>query len=162
MIQLREKSWPTARQRELADSLLALAAPRGVKVLLNGDARNALDWGCAGVHLTAEALASITARPLPEAMLCAASCHTRAEIERAAQMNLDFVVLGPVLPTPTHRGVPTLGWDGFAALAGNAPLPIFALGGLARTDLDTAIARGAHGVALRRCAWSERKSESGR
>ena len=153
LIQLREKSWPLDRQRALARSLLALAAPRDIKVLLNGEARNALDWGCAGVHLTAAALGSTAARPVPDAMLCAASCHTRAEIERAAALNLDFCVLGPVLPTPTHRGLPTLGWDGFAALALDAPLPIYALGGLARADLATAIAHGAHGVALRRGAW---------
>ena len=156
LIQLREKSWPRARQRALAESLVALTAPRGGKVLVNGAARDALDWGCAGVHLTAAALGSIAQRPLPESMLCAASCHTRAEIERAAALDLDFVVLGPVLPTPTHRGVPTLGWDGFAALARDAQLPVYALGGLVRADLDTAIARGAHGVALRRGAWSQR------
>jgi 8-oxo-dGTP diphosphatase len=154
LIQLREKAWPLERQRVLAESLLALAAPRGVKVLLNGDARDALGWGCAGVHLTAAALASLTARPVSDAMLCAASCHMRAEIERAAALNLDFVVLGPVLPTPTHPGVPTLGWEGFAAIATDAPLPIFALGGLTRSDLDIAIAHGAHGVALRRGAWN--------
>src|SRR5262249_33629446 len=55
LIQLREKSWPLARQRALADSLRALAVAHGVKVLLNGDAGNARDWGCDGVHLTAAA-----------------------------------------------------------------------------------------------------------
>jgi thiamine monophosphate synthase len=30
---------------------------------------------------------------------------------------------------------------------------VYALGGLAHADLDTAIAHGAHGVALRRAAW---------
>ena len=154
LIQLREKTWPLARQRALAESLRDLAAPHGVKLLLNGEARNALDWGCDGVHLTASALGSIAARPVSDAMLCAASCHTRPEIERAAALNLDFVVLGPVRPTPTHRGVPTLGWERFATLAREAPLPIYALGGLSRGDLATAIAHGAHGVALRRGAWT--------
>jgi thiamine monophosphate synthase len=50
--------------------------------------------------------------------------------------------------------VPALGWDAFAALAADAPIPVFALGGLARGHLDIAIAHGAHGVALRRGAWS--------
>jgi 8-oxo-dGTP diphosphatase len=154
LIQLREKAWPLARQRAFADALLALTAPQGVNVLLNGDPRDAAAWGCAGVHLTSAALARIAARPLSETLLCAASCHTRAEIERAAALNLDFAVLGPVLPTPTHPGARTLGWEGFAALAREAPLPIFALGGLTHADLDRAIAHGAHGVALRRAAWS--------
>ncbi len=154
LIQLREKSWPMSRQRALAEALVALARPRGARVLLNGDARDATAWGCAGVHLTAAALAEAGARPGSEGMLCAASCHTRADIDRAGALALDFAVLGPVLPTPTHPGLPALGWEGFAAIAADAPLPIFALGGLTRRDLDVAIAHGAHGVALRRAAWT--------
>ena len=151
MIQLREKDWPDARQRALAGALIALARPRGAKVLLNGDAQRARAWGCDGVHWTSAALEAATARP--DGMLCAASCHTRADIERAGMLELDFAVLGPVLPTPSHPGARTLGWDGFAAIAAEAPLPIYALGGLAHDDLDVAIAHGAHGVALRRAAW---------
>jgi len=152
LIQLREKDWAPARQRALCDALLALAAPFGAQVLVNGDAGRARAWGCAGVHWTAAALAAATARPAD--MLCAASCHTREEIERAGALGLDFAVLGPVLPTPTHPGAPSLGWDRFGAIAGTARLPVFALGGLARGDLDLAIGHGAHGVALRRAAWA--------
>ena len=86
-------------------------------------------------------------------MLCAASCHTRADIEPCRALGLDFAVLGPVLPTPSHPGAPTLGWEGFAAIAARTPLPIYALGGLEHGDLPVAIAHGAHGVALRRAAW---------
>jgi 8-oxo-dGTP diphosphatase len=88
-------------------------------------------------------------------MLCAASCHTRADIERAGRLQLDFAVVGPVLPTPSHPGAATLGWQGFAAIAAEAQLPLYALGGLTRGDLDVAVAHGAQGVALRRAAWPE-------
>ena len=153
LVQVREKVWPEARQRALAEALVALARPGGAKVLLNGEAQNARAWGCEGVHWTSAALAGAVTRP--DDMLCAASCHTRADIERAGRLQLDFAVLGPVLPTPSHPGAPTLGWEGFAAIAVEAPLPIFALGGLAHGDLDAAIAHGAHGIALRRAAWPE-------
>jgi 8-oxo-dGTP diphosphatase len=151
LVQLREKDWPVPRQRALADALLALAAPHGARVLLNGDADRARAWGCAGVHWTAAALAGATARP--QGMLCAASCHTPEDIARAGELGLDFAVLGPVRTTPTHPGAAATGWDGFAASAGTARLPVFALGGLAPGDLDTAIAHGGHGIALRRTAW---------
>jgi len=137
----------------LARALVELARPRGAKVLLNGDAQRARAWGCAGVHLTSAALKAANARPVPDDMLCAASCHTRAEIEKAGSLGLDFTVLGPVFPTPSHPRAPTLGWEGFASIAADAPLPVFALGGLVRGDLDAAIAHGAHGVALRSSAW---------
>jgi 8-oxo-dGTP diphosphatase len=151
LIQLREKGWPMARQRALAAALVALARPRGAKVLLNGEPELARAWGCDGVHFTSAALAATASRPSD--LMSAASCHTRADIERAGALGFDFAVLGPVLPTSTHAGMPALGWDGFAAMAERTPLPIFALGGLTPADLPTAIGRGAHGVALRRAAW---------
>jgi 8-oxo-dGTP diphosphatase len=156
LVQLREKDWPEARQRALCDALLELALPHGAAVLLNGTEDNARRWGCAGVHWTAAALAAASERPAD--LMCAASVHTREEVERAGELALDFALLGPVRSTPTHPDVQPLGWDGFEALAANASLPVLALGGLDRGDLDAAIARGAHGVALRRAAWAEAPS----
>ena len=154
LIQLREKDWPIDRQCAFAASLGELARTHGATVVLNGTAAHARDWRCGGVHWTSSVLRAATSRPLD--MLCAASCHTRAEIERAARLGLDFVVLGPVLPTPSHPGAIALGWDGFARIAAEAPLPIYALGGLAPDDLDIALDAGAHGIALRRAAWGMR------
>ena len=154
LIQMREKDWPMDRQRALAEALVALAKPHGARVLLNGPVQRAREWGCDGVHLTSGALAAAEARPAPDDTLCAASCHTRADIDRAGAIGLDFAVLGPVFATPTHPLAPTLGWEGFAAIAAGTPLPIYALGGLAPHDLDVAIDNGAHGIAIRRAAWS--------
>jgi 8-oxo-dGTP diphosphatase len=151
LVQLREKAWPEARQRALCDALLALAQPCGASVLLNGDAARARAWGCAGVHWPAAQLAAAADRP--EGMLCAASCHTAEELAKAGALGLDFAVLGPVQPTPSHPGAPAMGWERFGAIATGTTLPVFALGGLTAGDLDRAIAHGAHGIALRRAAW---------
>ena len=88
-------------------------------------------------------------------MLCAASCHDEAELARAAALGLDFAVLGPVASTPSHPGAAPLGWTRVAELLRATPLPVYALGGLERADLDVAIDHGAHGVALRRAAWRD-------
>ncbi len=151
LVQLREKDWPEARQRALCEALLELALPQGASVLLNGSEDHARRWGCAGVHWTAAALAAANARPAD--LMCAASCHTREEIAKAAGLGLDFALLGPVRTTPTHPEARPLGWDGFEARAIDASLPVLALGGLVGADLETATAHGAHGVALRRAAW---------
>ena len=47
-----------------------------------------------------------------------------------------------------------LGWEGFAALVRDCPVPVYAIGGLTRADLAEAKRRGAHGVALRSAAFS--------
>jgi len=151
LIQLREKSWPVERLRRLAERLLPIAHDAGARVLLNGDPALARQLGCAGVHWTAAALREASVRP--DAMLCAASCHDEAELARAAELGVDFAVLGPVAATPSHRGITPLGWPRVAQLLRGTPIPVYALGGLESADLETAIAHGAHGVALRRAAW---------
>jgi len=158
LIQLREKSFASDRLARLAQSLLDLTRPRGARVLLNADADTARLLGCDGVHWTAARLA--TAAKRPDDLLCAASCHDAAELAHAARLGVDFAVLGPVKPTPSHPDSRPLGWARFAEWVQGSPMPVYALGGLDAADLDTAIANGAHGVALRRAAWKIARAEA--
>ncbi len=154
LIQLREKSLSEEQVSRIAKNLSALGGRRGVRVLLNGDVEHARGLGCDGVHWTAARLVAAQARP--DDMLCAASCHDAGELARAAHLAVDFAVLGPVEPTPSHPGAEPMGWTRFADLVRGTPIPIYALGGLDHSDLDVALSHGAHGVALRRAAWSGR------
>ncbi len=152
LIQVREKGWPLERVERFAAALARIAAPCGARLLLNGDEATARRLGLAGVHWTAAQLAAATTRPAD--LVVGASCHSREELARAAALGVEFAVLGPVHATPTHADAVPLGWDRFAELREAAQLPVYALGGLAAGDLDAAIMHGAHGVALRRGAWS--------
>jgi 8-oxo-dGTP diphosphatase len=151
LVQVREKDWSIARRNAFAARVNSLARRFGGQVLLNGDADAARALGCPGVHWTADLLAAATSRPRD--LLVAASCHTHADVMHASALDVDFVVLGPVLATPTHADATPLGWDRFADAVADTRVPVFALGGLHREDLDVAIACGAHGIAMRRHAW---------
>jgi 8-oxo-dGTP diphosphatase len=151
LLQLRDKSWPGERRLAFARRLLPLAHEHGARVLWNGTAADARAAGCDGVHWPEAAL--LQARERPAGMLVAASCHTREALARAGELDLDFAVLGPVAATPTHPDAVPIGWDGFAERVAATRVPVFALGGLTAADLPTAVAQGAHGVALRRAAW---------
>jgi 8-oxo-dGTP diphosphatase len=145
LIQVRDKELP--RREEFARTVLRLAHRHGARVLLSG--------GPAigdGVHYTAAQLMSLRERPRD--ILGAASCHDAAELERAMALELDFAVLGPVRPTASHPGARTLGWDGFAHLARGASIPVYAIGGVQRADLETAWRAGAHGLAMISGAWT--------
>jgi 8-oxo-dGTP diphosphatase len=150
-VQLREKEWSASRRDAFAKLLLPLAERYGARVLLNGSADEARRGGFAGVHWTAAALAQARERPVD--LLVGASCHSSKELSRAAELGIDFAVVGPVMPTPTHKDVRTLGWDGFAAYIDGTRVPVYAIGGLTEDQLTTAVDAGAHGVALRRAAW---------
>jgi 8-oxo-dGTP diphosphatase len=120
-------------------------------VLINGDADMADRLGADGVHFTSAQLAGLSDKPpLP---WCAASCHTAQDLRKAEALGLDFVVLGPVLATPSHPDAAPLGWERFAALAEGARLPVYALGGMRPELLPTARRHGAHGLAMLRASW---------
>jgi 8-oxo-dGTP diphosphatase len=151
LVQIREKDWPAARRDAFAARLASLAAPFAATLLLNGDAATARALGLHGVHWTAAQLREASDRPRD--LLVGASCHDREELDKAAALGLDLAVLGPVRATPTHPAAVPLGFARFADVVNGARLPVYALGGLRRDDLDEAIDHGAHGVALRRNAW---------
>jgi 8-oxo-dGTP diphosphatase len=152
LIQVREKQMMEIELRRFAAEVVALAHAQGARVIVNGGADIAKQAGADGVHLTSARLMAATTRPDVE--WCGASCHNAAELKRARELNMDFVVLGPVAATPTHPQATLLGWAEFSRLIRDYPLPVYALGGLHANELDHAWQCGAHGVSLLRDAWS--------
>ncbi len=111
------------------------------------------------MHLTSARLMAAERRPACD--WCGASCHDAAELERARELGVDFVVFGPVNATPSHPHANTLGWPEFARLIHGYPLPVYALGGLqqmisiargvaARTESACCAARGRQSGSTRR------------
>ena len=150
LVQLREKFLPREEFSDLAREVAARCRAQGADLLLNADAALAAELGC-GLHLNSGQLMRMEARP--QVGLVGASCHGPEELARAAQLGVDFVVLSPVLPTPSHPDAETIGWERFAAWLADYPIPVYALGGLSLSGLAQARAAGAHGVALKSAAW---------
>lgn len=144
LVQLREPGLSEEERRAFCDNAIGRARRYGCKVMVKVP-----HAGADGIHFNASELMSLKERP--KGLLAAASCHTRAELERAMQLELDFAVLGP-LKEKADR--PPLGWERFAELARGTSIPIYAIGGMTRDDLEDAWRAGAHGVAMIRGAWS--------
>ena len=151
LIQIRDKDLPEAERLELARETIRRARPFHARVLVNGALELARAAGADGVHLDSGALMKLEARPDIEWV--GASCHGAEELARAGAF-ADFAMLSPVLPTASHPGEPTLGWDVFAQLAAQSPIPVYALGGVNWPDVDMARSHGAHGIAMLRGAWN--------
>jgi 8-oxo-dGTP diphosphatase len=152
LIQLRDKTLPEDARLQLARETVRRAHLHGARVLVNGSLELARAAAADGVHLDSSAAAQLTARP--DCDWVGVSCHDAAELGHAAAIEADFALLSPVLPTLTHPGAATLGWDAFSTLAAESPIPVYGLGGLERDDVALAQSHGAHGVALLRGAWT--------
>jgi 8-oxo-dGTP diphosphatase len=151
LIQVREKGMLAADLERFAAAVISRARARGARALINSDIEMAVRLGADGVHLTSGQLARLERRPGLD--WCAASCHDAGDLLHAARLGIDFAVLGPVQATPSHPESTPLGWEGFAACARGAALPVFALGGMTPRDLEAAWRCGAQGIAMVRGSW---------
>ena len=151
LVQIREPALPDADCERFARAVVERCHAAGALAVVNGDAALARRIGADGLHLPARSLMAADGRPDFEWV--GASCHSRAELEQAAALELDYALLGAVRPTQSHPERAPLGWSAFGDLVARLPLPVFALGGLSAGDLETAKAAGAHGVAGIRGIW---------
>ena len=140
LLQIREPGF--AEKEAFTRQAIGLAHRYGCKVMVKEPFS-----GADGIHFTAAELMSLRERP--KDMLAAASCHSRAELEHAMDLELDFAVLGPV-----RDKAAAIGWSRFRELVRGTRIPVFAIGGLAPADLPDAWRAGAHGVAMIRAAWA--------
>lgn len=88
---------------------------------------------------------------LPKSIRYFASCHSQDDVQiintLAKTHAVAGVFLSPVLPTKSHKGAPNLGWSKFGKMCQYCDVPVFALGGLQKSDLPIAVESGAYGVA---------------
>ena len=151
LIQVREHDMPPKQLESFARRVVALAHDHDARVLINSDEALVRRCGADGVHLPGEQLMRMKQRPAMR--IWAGSCHDADELAQAAALEADFVVLSPVLPTPTHPDAAGMGWEKFAGLVKDYPAPVYALGGMKRELLETAMKHGAHGVSLLSGIW---------
>lgn len=151
LIQVREKQLRGADLMDFSKKIIALSRQYGARVMMNASLENVLSAGADGIHLSGHALMNLNQKP--SGLLVAASCHDAIEMAHAAQLNLDFVLLSPVLPTLSHPELRGMGWDDFAKIKQDYPLPVYALGGMHCSELKNAWQAGAHGIAMQRAVW---------
>lgn len=155
LLRLRLPALSDAAYTALARRVLPDAHALGLRVILDRGAALAQALGAAGWHQRQDELMACTPDPSPlPGLLRLGSCHDHASLAQAKALGCDAAVLGAVRSTFTHPEAPTLGWKGFAALAGEANLPVYALGGVGPRECAEAFAHHAQGVAGISAYWS--------
>jgi len=153
LIQFRCKQLKVDSIRYSLYEMLELCEKYSACLMLNGTAQDASRLGFHGVHLNSQELLKLNKRPLVDQFRVAASCHNEVELKHAEKIGVDFVVLSPVHKTSSHPGSGTLGWDSFEKLTRRVNIPVYALGGMLASDLDSARLSGGQGIAMISGVW---------
>jgi thiamine-phosphate pyrophosphorylase len=158
-LQVRAKQASGAQFLEMADAVVALAAPFGAAVVVNDRADVAKLAGAAGVHVGQTDLPPHACRQLlGPAALIGLSTGTRAEVEAALAEDITYVATGPVFATDTKPdsgepvGLEMVAFVSAAAEAAagrtGAVLPVVAIGGITLDRASAVIEAGAAAVAV--------------
>lgn len=151
LVLVRERAMAPEQLAQFARQVIARARRYDADVLVEGNESLARKVAADGMQSQARDLARMAARPAVR--LWTVSCHNAAELAQAARFGADFVMLSPVLATPSHPERPGMGWQRFAETVRDYPLPVYALGGMNLDALDTAVRHGAHGIAIHAAMW---------
>ena len=116
---------------ELARALRKIARKNGLLLLIAGDAALAARLTCDGLHLPeTRAREAAHFKALHPDWLITAAAHSASAVAIAAAARCDAVLLAPVFATQSHIGHAGVGVSRVCAIAQNARLPIYALGGV--------------------------------
>lgn len=145
LIQIREKYLSGKLLFALTQGVVDIARTASTKVLLNDRLDIALAAGADGVHLTATSIPVAAARRASsDDLIIGASTHSVAEIREAYRGGADFVIFGPVFPTPGKQSV---GIEALATACESADIAVLAIGGVDESNLEQIFAAGAAGFA---------------
>lgn len=160
MIQLRIKSLENKQLNKMLEALFEIAQKQQVQVLVNSSMclEQANIQLSSGIHLTSAHLHDSKFIKQYRAQfshkMIAASCHCQKDVERANELELDFIVISPVKKTTSHPCQESIGWLQFKKLTDMAKIPVFALGGMKRADIKEAQKHGAQGIAAISSLWN--------
>ena len=149
-VQLREKQASTRVFLEKAQELKAVLKPSGIPLIINDRVDIALAAGAAGVHLGQSDMPCDHARDiLGPGAIVGLSVETWKDVEAAEKLDVDYLGVSPVFPTPTKTDTrEPWGLDGLHRISTYSRHLLVAIGGIDHSNAATVLSAGAHGLAV--------------
>lgn len=148
IFQLREKGLEAGAVHSLCLQLSPLIKASGSLLMLNERFDIALATGADGVHLPESACPCDIVRKAAPGLIAGGSVHGKATAVEAARAGIDYLLFGPVFPTPSKEAFgPSQGLDALQEVCRSVSIPVFAVGGITPEKAYACIENGAYGIA---------------
>ncbi len=150
LVQYRNKRADWATQRKEAAALGAVCRARGAGLIINDDVELAAMMGADGVHLGKDDVGvSQVRRMLGRDMIIGASCYDSLDRALAAQQDgADYLAFGSLFASKTKPEAVKITLENLSDYKRQLRLPVCAVGGVTRDNLDRVLAAGADIVAV--------------
>ncbi|MBU2541186.1 MAG: thiamine phosphate synthase [Candidatus Omnitrophica bacterium] len=151
IVQLREKTEQFQRLLTAAKLIKANSSKTKPILIINDRVDIARLSSADGVHLGQSDITIKDARKiLGPGKIVGISCHSLAQAKRAQASGADYISIGPIYKTPTKKGVPAIGERLLSEVSNKINIPVFAIGGINRKNLDKIKRKGIKRIAVHR------------
>jgi thiamine-phosphate pyrophosphorylase len=149
-IQFRQKSGATREMIRVAEQMQALCRRAGVTFMVNDRVDVAIATHADGVHLGQDDFPIPLARKLlGEEAIIGGSAGSMEEARKCLLEGADYIGFGPVYSTTSKEDAgPASGLGLLKQIVEAVPLPIIAIGGIARDNIPLVMKTGVHGIAV--------------
>ena len=144
IVQLRAPDLTAREVEREANKLVPMAS---VPVVVTSRCDVALAAGAAGVNLPERDISVAYARTLMGHRLVGRSVHSIEAAVIAERDGADYVIFGPVWPSPSHPDDKPHGTSALAAVARAVRIPVLAIGGVTVERVEECARAGAAGYA---------------
>jgi len=149
-VQLREKDISTRLFVEEANAIKKILKPHNVPLIINDRIDVALACGAEGVHIGQDDMPYAIARKLMGIKaIIGLSVETWADVEESQRLDVDYIGVSPIFPTPTKTDTKgAWGLEGLAKIKAFSRHPLVAIGGINQANAADVIAAGADCIAV--------------
>jgi thiamine-phosphate pyrophosphorylase len=150
IVQIREKDSDTRDFFQLAMAMKKQLEKTNVPLIINDRVDVAIAVDADGVHVGQTDLPCAVAREMigPEKIL-GVSINTFEQIDEVHKLNINYLSLSPVFPTPTKPDTtPAFGIEGLKKARQMTSRPLMTIGGINKTNLKDIVDAGMDGVAV--------------
>ncbi len=148
-IQLRDKEHSRKELLSIAQELRNLCAEQDVIFIMNDCLDVALAVGADGLHVGQDDLpVKVARRLLPIDKILGCSARTVAKATAAQSDGADYIAVGAMYATPSKESAEVVGTERLKQVRQAVTLPLVAIGGINKGNINEVIAAGADAVAV--------------
>jgi len=149
IIQLRCKEGSTKEYLAIAKELKGICAKSGILFIINDSLEVALAVNADGLHVGQDDLPVTEARKfIPIDMILGCSVMTVKEAVKAKKDGVDYLGVGAIFSTATKESAKAIGLARIKEIEQAVDLPIVAIGGINKNNLNDVIKAGADSAAV--------------
>ncbi len=147
-IVLREKDLSQIEYKRLARQIMDICDKYNVPCILHSFVDAALSLNADKIHLPMSVLRGMTDDEKKQFSIIGASCHSAAEAIEAESLGCGYVTAGHIFDTDCKKGLPGRGLDFLKDVCRSVSVPVYAIGGIDKYNVQSVRAAGAKGACV--------------